>query len=57
MSQFVLTPKAREDLHDIIGYIASESPLAVKRVHMRLYDEMRVLAKTPGLGHIRPGTS
>lgn len=53
MSRFVLTPAARGDLEEIVDFIAKDSPDAAQRVRRGLRDAMRVLARTPEMGHFR----
>ena len=57
MSRFVLTPAARGDLEEIVDYIAKDSPDAAQRVRLELRNSMRMLARTPGMGHFRSDLS
>ncbi len=53
MTAFALTPRARQDLHDIWDHIAADSVAAADRVLADLERSMRRLAKDPGIGHWR----
>jgi len=53
MSRFVLTPAARGDLEEIVDFIAMDSPDAAQRIRRELRNSMRMLARTPGMGHFR----
>ena len=53
MNRFVLSPQAAGDLEDIWDYIAADSLDAADRVIGRIYDQIRALAETPGMGHRR----
>lgn len=53
MSRFVLTDAARTDLNEIFEYIARDNPDAAGRVIEKLRDAMRMLARTPEMGHYR----
>src|ERR1700684_1649590 len=49
-----LHPEAYEDLDDIRGYIAQDSPDAADRVITEIFDSIRALVPFPGVGHRRP---
>ncbi|MCB1018980.1 MAG: type II toxin-antitoxin system RelE/ParE family toxin [Bryobacterales bacterium] len=49
--RFVLTPEARSDLAEIVSEIADDSPDAAERVRVALFEELRELARFPGIGH------
>lgn len=53
MSRFVLTPKAKADLRQIINHIASENLPAAKRVRIKKNEVMHCLSRSPGIGHLR----
>jgi toxin ParE1/3/4 len=53
MSRFVLTKVARADLDEIFDHIARDNPNAASRVLEKLRDAMRMLARTPKMGHYR----
>ncbi|HBL30449.1 MAG TPA: type II toxin-antitoxin system RelE/ParE family toxin [Acidobacteria bacterium] len=53
MSRFVLTSAAREDLEELVAYIAKDSPTAARRVARELRNSMRKLARLPEMGHRR----
>ncbi len=44
MSEFVLTPAAEGDIHEILDYIERDNPSAVNRVSEGLRDAMRLIA-------------
>ena len=48
---FVLTPEARNDLIEIFGDIADDSPDTADRLRTELYDGLCVLGRSPGIGH------
>jgi plasmid stabilization system protein ParE len=50
---FILTPRAKADLHDIWDYIANDNIEAGDRVLDVLEVTMVKLAKNPGIGHCR----
>src|SRR5438874_2396377 len=50
MSRFVLSPAARQDLHDIWDYIAEDSVSAADRFVKRIYQVMQKLVAMPSLG-------
>jgi plasmid stabilization system protein ParE len=53
MNRYVLTPAARGDLEELADYIAKDNPDAAQRVRRDLRDSMRMLARTPEMGHFR----
>jgi len=57
MSRFLLTPAARADLEEIVDFIAQDSLDAAQRVRRELRNSMRLLARTPGMGHFRSDLS
>lgn len=50
----VVSPAAQRDIRDIYEYISRDSPRNAAKVVTRLYDEFGLIARTPGIGHIRP---
>ena len=54
MKKFRLTAEAAGDITEIFDYIAEDSIDAAQRVRAEVYDAMRKLARSPGLGHKRP---
>ena len=50
MSRFVLSPAARQDLHDIWEYIAQDSVGAADRFVKRIHQVIQKLAAIPSLG-------
>ncbi len=54
MSGYLVAPRARDDLFEIIDYIADDNPDAALRARDRLFAAFDRLAKRPGLGHARP---
>lgn len=53
MSQYILAPEARDDLDEIIDYIARDSPQAARRVIEKIRVAIRRLAEMPRMGHLR----
>ena len=53
MKRFIVAPDAAQDLDDIWGYIAEDSLDAADRFLEKLYENIRMLAETPGMGHAR----
>jgi plasmid stabilization system protein ParE len=53
MKQFVLTPRAEQDISDIWDFIAGDNIEAADRVLEALEQGIAKLAKTPGIGHWR----
>ena len=48
---FVLTPEAKDDLRQILGDIADDSPKTADRLGSELYDKLCLSARSPGIGH------
>ena len=48
---FVLTPEAKRDLERILLDIADDSPDAAERVRSELFEGLRRLGRSPGIGH------
>lgn len=48
---FVLTPRAREDLHQILLDIAEDSPDTAERLRAEFFDRLQALGRAPGIGH------
>ena len=44
------TPRARDDLRDILGYIAKENPAAAERVARAIFDTTALITVRPHLG-------
>lgn len=57
MSSFALHPDAFADIDEIREHIANDSPDAADRVIDELFDEFRILAQFPNIGHARPDLS
>ncbi len=57
MSRFVLTPNAKLDHNGIWDYIAGDNIEAADRVLEALHAAMVKLAKAPGIGHWREGST
>ena len=53
MKRFRLAAEAAADLTEIFNYIAEDSIDAAQRVSVGIYDEMKKLARNPGIGHKR----
>ena len=53
MAGYVLVPEARNDLLEILDYIADESVDSALRVHGRFVEIFELLAKNPDVGHYR----
>ena len=53
MKKFRLTAEAAGDITEIFDYIAEDSIDTAQRVRAEIYDEMKKLARNPGLGHKR----
>jgi plasmid stabilization system protein ParE len=53
MAQVVLSPLARQDLHDIWDYLAEHSLDAADDLIEALFDALDLLAENPGIGHWR----
>ena len=53
MSDFVVSPEARQDLFNIWEYIAQDNMDAADRVASEIHNAMVTLAQNPGIGHYR----
>jgi toxin ParE1/3/4 len=55
MSRFTLAPAARSDIADIWNYYATETGNArlADRMRDEIFDGIRKIAQTPGIGHYR----
>jgi len=53
MPAYLLTDSAKEDVREIISYIRQRSPQSAKKVRSELREAMRLLARFPGMGHVR----
>ncbi|HEV7403526.1 MAG TPA: type II toxin-antitoxin system RelE/ParE family toxin [Chthoniobacteraceae bacterium] len=55
MDDFILAPAARDDLHEIWDYYASEigNVDVADRLRDELFTAFAKLARTPGIGHFR----
>ena len=51
MKRFVLTPKAKAQLEEILLDLAADSPDVAERLRLELQRAFRRLASSPGLGH------
>lgn len=51
--RFVFTEDAETQFFEILDYLANESEEAAVRVRDAIYDAVRKLAETPGIGHTR----
>ena len=54
MSRYQFTPQAVNDLSEICGYIAQDSPQAADRVEEAVLGACDFLAKRPFAGRVRP---
>ena len=54
MSQYILSPKAREDLIEIHDYIAKDNPTAALEYIDLLEEKCKFLASSPMIGIARP---
>ncbi|HWU78610.1 MAG TPA: type II toxin-antitoxin system RelE/ParE family toxin [Caulobacter sp.] len=54
MTAYSIAPAARQDLHDIIDYVAAHDPDAARRVLEALSSAFSRLSRHPALGHARP---
>jgi toxin ParE1/3/4 len=52
--EVILSPKALDDLGDIIIYISQDNPSAAKLFGKKLVEEIRVLEKLPKVGSVVP---
>lgn len=53
MIQYILSPEARDDVDEIVNYIAEDNIGAARRVLRKLRAAMERLAEMPGMGHLR----
>jgi toxin ParE1/3/4 len=53
MSRLLFSPRAEQDLDEILDYIARDKPLAAMRFVERLREACRLLAENPELGERR----
>lgn len=53
MTGYILSPLARQDIIEIIDYIAADNLAAALRLRDRLFIAFDLLDKQPGLGHVR----
>ena len=53
MSRPYFSPSSRQDLHDVLEYIARDKPGAAGEFVAKLENECWLLAKNPGLGSLR----
>ena len=53
MSQYQISPPARQDLIDIRNFIAKDNRAAARKVLARIRATCRMLAKRPQVGHLR----
>ena len=54
MGQYQLTTLAREDLFEILDYVADRNPSASDRLETAILESFDFLASTPFAGHVRP---
>ena len=54
MARAHVSPKASEDYHEIIDYVARDKPQAALRLSLRLQEKFELLAEHPLLGDRRP---
>ena len=52
--RLVFSPSAREDLHDLVTYIAADNPSAAERFGLRIVSESERLGVTPEMGRLVP---
>jgi plasmid stabilization system protein ParE len=53
MSRYRISPPARQDLIDILDFIAKDNRTVAKKVLARIRAACRMLAKRPQAGHLR----
>lgn len=53
MSRFLFGQYVEGDLREIRDYISQDSTESARRLMMRFVEAFRLLAKRPGLGHVR----
>jgi plasmid stabilization system protein ParE len=52
--QVILSPRAIQDLQEIVRYISFDNPTAAERLGLQLIEKTRVLGQFPELGRIVP---
>lgn len=50
---YILTAQARKDWHDIIRYIAENSPSSARRIKEKFIVAFSLLGERPDIGHLR----
>jgi plasmid stabilization system protein ParE len=53
VSSYVVAPRARRELYEILDFISERSPAGARRVRYAISRSMERIASTPGLGHRR----
>lgn len=53
MSTYILSPAAADDIQSIHRYIRQSNPTAADEVAQELRENMRLIARHPGIGHTR----
>ena len=53
MAKYKLVPAARDDVHHILEYIATDNLDAALDVHARFVETFEMLASNPRAGHLR----
>jgi plasmid stabilization system protein ParE len=53
MSNYILSPLARQDLNDIWDYIAQDDFDAADRIINEIHDAILLMSSMPGIGHLR----
>lgn len=54
MSDYGLSPAARQDLFEIVDYVAADNPAAATRIADAIFDAFGQLAIYPLMGSVRP---
>ena len=54
MNDYIVAPEARQDIIDIVDYIAADNPRAADRVEDAILEAFAILAERPAMGHFRP---
>jgi plasmid stabilization system protein ParE len=49
--RFLLTPKAKADLREILLDIADDNPDTAERLRSEIYKALQQLGRSPGIGH------
>ena len=52
--QVILSPRAIQDLQEVVRYISIDNPAAAERLGLQLIEKTRVLVSFPELGRIVP---